>query len=496
MNNFVLSNEQIAIIEAALNPETSLIKVEAVAGAAKSTTLYEVTKAMPTITKNLYLAYNTAIKDEAVVKFAKNTVCKTTSAFAFAEIVTKGASMPNTEINVIKKGKRILNPNYCWKDVLGLTYKQYDEKLIVIDAMEKFFASDDLTIASFFSNNPRPEYNNLIQTVVKKNIKAMADKKLACSFGFSLKYYHILLARGVITIPIPYDLVMIDEFQDSQPVVLEIFKLIPAHTKIAVGDSYQSINGSFLHTTDAFGAIEKHGVTLHLTKSFRCSTAIAKRVEKYGKVNFDKTFKFKGIEYEKEVDESVGYLAKTNGSLIAKMIECDSKGLKYKNIRNPKLIFNLLNTLIHLRPGVRIHNSSLKYLEEDVEAFYSSASLQFKHNSLFSFILSEHREDKILKGAIALISKYSGKTITSTYNKALAYYQDKKLKPNLYMTTAHSSKGLTFGTVEIGEDLNVAVEEVLNKPIGERTFDDQETLMIGYVTATRARHRLINCKYL
>lgn len=491
MAPFVLSNEQIEIIEAVLDPEIPLIKVEAVAGAAKSTTLHEVTKAMPSTSNNLYLAYNTAIKDEAVVKFDKNTTCKTTSAYAFAEIVTKGTSMPD-----IKPGRRILNPNYCWKDVLGLTYHQYDEKLIVLEAMDRFFASDYLSINSFFEANPDPLYTNLIQTIVKRNIKAMADKTLACSFGFSLKYYHILLARGIIQISKPYDLLMIDEFQDSQPVVLEIFKLLPARTKIAVGDSDQSINGSFLHTTDAFTAISKYGVTKRLTKSFRCNTKIASAIERYGRINFRKTFQFKGMEYETEVDQSIGFLAKTNSTLIAKMIECNRTGKSYKNVRNPKLIFKLLITLIHLKPGCEIHDSSLKYLLEDMKLYYSTSSLQLRYSNLLAYILAEHPEDRILKGAIGLISKHGGKVIRETYNRALAYYKDRYLKADIWLTTVHASKGLTFGTVEVGEDINQAVNEVLAKPIGERTSDDQEILMIGYVTGTRARHHIKNCKYL
>ena len=397
----------------------------------------------------------------------------------------------------IKPGKRILNVSFCWKDVIGLVYSQYDEKLIVIEAMEQFFASDNMSITEFFTRNIENElYTPLVQRITKKNIKAMADKELACYFGFSMKYYHILLARGIIKVTKPYDLLMIDEFQDSQPVVLEIFKLLPAHTKIAVGDSRQSINGSFLHTTDAFGALSKHGVTLHLTKSFRCSTNIAQAVEKYGKRNFDKDYKFTGMEYETISDSSMGFLSKTNSSLIGKMIECDRKGIKYKNIRNPKLIFKLLLTLIHLKPGCEIHDSGLKYLLDDMNAYYGNTSLQARYATLMSFLLAEHTDDRVLKGAIGLLSKYGGKTIRETYNQASAYYKDKRLQADLWLVTGHSSKGLTFGTIEIAEDINQAVLEVLNIPKNKRTFEHEEILMIGYVCATRARHRLINCQYL
>ena len=446
---------------------------------------------MPSTSKNLYLAYNKSIETEARAEFPKNTTCKTTSAFAFAEIVAKGTSMPG-----IKAGKRILNPSYCWRDVLGLNYRQYDEKLIVIETMSRFFASASMSISDFFKEHPDPLYTSLIQSIVKKNIKAMADKTLACSFGFYLKYYHILLARGIITFPQPYDLVMIDEFQDSQPVVLEIFKLIPAHTKMAVGDSDQSINGSFLYTTDAFSAIEEYGVTKHLTRSFRCSTAIAEKVEKYGRKNFDPKYEFKGIDYPTESDTSIAFISKTNSSLIGKMVLCDQQGKTYKNKRDPKLIFKLVNTLIHLKPGCQIHDSSLKFLLDDVNAYYSSSQLQFQYSSLMGFILAEHPEDRLLKGTIGLISKYGGKVLRETYNQALAYYKDKRLHADVWLTTAHSSKGHTFGTVEVGSDLNIAVLEALAIPRELRTADHRETLMIGYVVVTRARYNLINCQYL
>ena len=491
MSDFILSDEQVDIVEAALDPKVTLLKVEAVAGAAKSTTLHQVTKAMPDTSRNLYLAYNKAIEVEAKAKFANNTVCKTTAAFAFAEVVTRGVAMPG-----IKKGRRTLNPNHCWRDIIGLTYRQYDQKLTVIDAMTKFFASDAMSITQFFTDNPNPTYTEMVQAVTKRNIKAMADKEMACSFGFSLKYYHLMLARGVVKIPTPYDLLMIDEFQDSQPVVLEIFKLLPAHTKIAVGDSYQSINGSFLHTTDAFGALEEYGTTRHLTKSFRCNTAIAARVEKYGQTNFEPTFKFKGTTYENVTDTSVGFLSKTNASLIGKMIELSGRHIVYKNIRDPKLIFKLLLTLVHLKPGCEIHDTSLKFLLDDMEIFYSSASLQHRYTNLLAYIMAEHPDDTALRGSIALLSKHGGKVIRETYNEAVTYYKNKNLQASIWLTTGHSSKGLTFGTVEISNDLNQAVLKVLDIPKSERSFEEREILMIGYVVATRCRHRLINCNYL
>ena len=129
-------------------------------------------------------------------------------------------------------------------------------------------------------------------------------------------------------------------------------------------------------------------------------------------------------------------------------------------------------------------------------AYYSSSTLQFEHSSLMAYILSQHQEDRILKGTIGIITKYGGKLIRETYNRAVSYYKDKRLKADIWLTTAHSSKGLTFGTVEVGEDLNLAVLDVLKKPKSERTYLDKETLMIGYVTVTRARHHLVNCKFL
>ena len=487
---FTLTKEQIDIVETALDPDIPLIKISAAAGAAKSSTLYEIAKAMPTTSNNLLLCYNKAIEVEASIKFRGVATCKTTSAYAFAESVTKGTSMPG-----IKTGKRILNPNYNWRDVLGLTYTQYDEKLIVLDAMSKFFASEYLSMAEFFDANPNLLYTPLIQTVVKKNVKAMAGKTLACSFGFSLKYYHILLARGVIKPPV-YQLLMIDEFQDSQPVVLEIFKLLPAHTKVAVGDNFQNISGSFLHTTNAFADIEEHGVTKQLTKSFRCSTEIAKKIEKFGKENLSPDFKFEGITYETEEDKSVGFLSKTNTALISKMVQLNNQEVIYKNIRDPRLIFKLVLALIYLKPDSVIHDSSLKYLVENAKEYYGNSSLQQRHTSLYSYLLYEHPKDKVLKGTISLISKLGGKNIKETYNQALAYYKDKKLKTNMYLATAYSSKGLSFGTAEISDDLNKAVLDVLATPKEDRTFEHREILMVAYVAASRARYHLINCKFL
>src|SRR5690554_1970190 len=81
-----LTKEQHEIINS-----TGNIKINAVAGSGKTTTIIEYAKARPRTSRILYLAFNKSVKLEAMKKFAdnglKNVKVETAHSLAFRHIV-------------------------------------------------------------------------------------------------------------------------------------------------------------------------------------------------------------------------------------------------------------------------------------------------------------------------------------------------------------------------------------------------------------------------
>ena len=91
----------------------------------------------------------------------------------------------------------------------------------------------------------------------------MYEGTIECSHDFYLKVYHLSLLSGDITYD-EQDFLLIDECGDLNPVTIEIFKLLPARIKIAVGDTCVSGNTRILtskgwrRVTSVISSLEKN----------------------------------------------------------------------------------------------------------------------------------------------------------------------------------------------------------------------------------------------
>ena len=104
---FTLSNQQKDVIEN--NRTAKTLKINAGSGCAKTSTLVELANSC---NENiLYLAYNTAMKDEAKNKFPPNVECKTTHSLAYGitglAIAHKFSRPTGGYVNVCGTGKEV-----------------------------------------------------------------------------------------------------------------------------------------------------------------------------------------------------------------------------------------------------------------------------------------------------------------------------------------------------------------------------------------------------
>jgi len=378
----MLTEEQTNIIEAV--KKYDLIKVKAVAGSGKTFTLSEIVKELKP-TSGIYMAYNKKIAEEAKERFPSCITCKTIHALAFKYVAY---SIGSLNYNTIKEN-----------------ISNYDKKTI-IDELESFFNSKSIDAYEYLDEGLSPKHRDIALDILND----MYNCNIEASFGFVLKMFHIALYQKDISINI--DILLLDESGDTTECILEIFKLINAKKKVAVGDSYQNIYG-FNNTIDGFEALKDKGIELSLTNSFRCTPEIGNKVEKYCKKYIDKDFKYNGVLEPKDI-KTICYISRNNATVIRRMLNYMHRGTRFKLVRDPYEIFSLPLAIYN------IARDNLKYVDINRYMYIIKAKKERPSNvSLYDYLLQKFYHDIQIKGACKLLKDLQKKGIdllSSYYN--------------------------------------------------------------------------------
>ena len=256
-----LTDEQIKILESKGN-----IKINAIAGSGKTTSLIEYAK-LRGKSRILYLAFNKSVKIEAVTKFQeaglKNVRVETAHSLAYSYIV--------------KNSRYKLCQGYTsfqTKNILKI--KPFGEKLndfVLANHVNKF--------VNYFCNSTAKQvkeldYSQLVHEPKAKkfvqkyyeNIEKLTRLFLAKMDKAEIELIHdFYLKKFQLSSPIlNFDFILFDEGQDASPTMLDIF-LKQNSTKVIVGDIHQQIYGWRF----AINSLDKVNFTdYYLTKSFRC----------------------------------------------------------------------------------------------------------------------------------------------------------------------------------------------------------------------------------
>lgn len=470
------TKQQSAAIKAAINPKNNLVKIQACAGAGKTYTLIELVKDLQP-SSGTYLAYNKAISDEATIKFkGTNIACSTIHSLAYKYIV-KPYGLQVGFLNARDIAERLTFAN----------------KKLLIDTLETFFlsAATDPT-AYAVKHLPAP-----LQPIFMSYLHKMSVGDIKCTHSFYLKLFHIYLSTGEVTVP-EVEVLLLDEFGDVTELTLEIFKLLPAKTKVAVGDPMQNIY-SFNNTINGFEALKDEGISTDMTESFRVSAFTAKRVEKFVQRHCDKSFQFKGHKYAGDEESSTfAYISRTNSGLLHKMFELMEEGIPFAVTRDISTMLKTPLALIDTIEGDPINGYEFKHLETLRNNFYKSPKTAGM--TIGKYIEFCTRHDPELVQAIKVIRAH-GKADLKALER---YVLNCAKRPQAFtLTTAHSAKGLEFHEVEIADDLNAstvkAIIELENCEKWGKAYlnhSAMEELRLYYVATTRCLYKLHNATAL
>ena len=476
----MLTKEQQAIVDAVCTEDNDsrIIAVNAVAGSGKTSTADAVIRAYNP-SNGFYTAFNRAIVQDSEKRFGKMLSCKTIHALAY----------------------KYCRPKKPIEDLNYLTIKEpisYEDKAIVIETIDDFFRSSSTNLEEFAKLKVG---NENLQNLALEYADKMLRGEINPTFNFLLKNLHLqLLDRET---EIDFDLLILDECQDTTAVALEIFKLINAKKKLILGDRFQNIY-SFMNTVNAFEELDDLRL-LRLTKSFRCNPTIAATVEEYGRQYLEEEFSYEGNEEIPDKNESLAFITRTNSALIERMDLLMDTGHSFKLTRKPEEIFALPMALLTASNGKPVINKKFKFLEKEFKRY------QDVNDSFTSFFdyLQVAVNDEAVNMACRVLNKFKDKKINlfDVYNKVKAMKPD----PRIILTTSHAFKGLEADSVVIEEDLNQCVNKVIARlrmrkedlPFGESIFElkkyldksDKEDLNTYYVALSRARNKITNVGY-
>lgn len=477
--NFTPTKEQSDIVEMALDGED--LKVNAFAGASKTTTLTLIANAKHEEGGNvgMYLAFNKVTAVEAENRFPNSVDCRTVHSLAYR----------NTPKNLIAK----LAYQKVFPKALGEMYKfngtfvetsTGDRKYISVGAKVSMM---NRTIARFC--------NSADKEIERKHLVNLEWMRTEIGKAFDLEnvYQEVLelskrhweeIINPESIIPLTHEAylklysmagkqlgchyIMIDENQDSSPVILAIVEAQRKAQKIYVGDRHQAIYG-WRGAINAMDIVS--GEDVYLTKSFR----FGNNVESIANLllnHVDNEIPLKGngsddgkLFFNNMPNHPNAVICRTNAGVIQNIFDYSEK-----------------------YPNKAIGAScDLREIEKFVYAFNDlSVGKRVEHPLLFAFdtvselrdYCEENPEDLEISGLVKLIDKFGAKGLISAIKRCEAMK-----KPDIMVTTAHKSKGLEWDDVLISNDFFYDCDE------GKVEIETEE-LNLLYVACTRAKRHM------
>lgn len=260
--------------------ENDMVKIEACAGAGKTSTLVLISKSLKQ--PSIYMAFNKVTATEAAEKFPEHVTCQTTHSLAFAafgrQLMDKLSRPKGKYVNVAGTGSEIARfYKLSGVTVAGETIATANAVGVYVKrTVDRFEQSADKEMTK--KNVPEFEMEKAIdadKSIVAYVLKAAKQMwKDRCNLNSPVLATHdTYLKLYQMSKPIlPFEVLYLDEAQDTTPCVLDIV-MNQKHMKIVlVGDRRQAIYG-WRGANNAMSSVEC--AVASLSKSFRYGKGIA-----------------------------------------------------------------------------------------------------------------------------------------------------------------------------------------------------------------------------
>ena len=467
--------EQMAILSAA--PVSKRIKVRAFAGAGKTTTLEMFSRARTG--RGTYISYNKAIAEEAARRFPSHVHCRTGHSMALAAVgdalVGKrklGNLQPATIAEMFGlEGEMGYRSAYIMCQTLSAFMVSGDEDLALEHIPAEMFQVLQSEIASKPGRTEDEADAIMIKTVQKilSRVNELWVRLLQPGCHLPLPHDAYLKVWSLSEPVIPGDYLMLDEAQDTSPVMHSVFARQRADL-VLVGDKHQQIY-AWRSAVDAMSKID--GDEFPLTESFRFGPAIADVANSILALKGETTQIVgrnpdRGTVGPLPPDLRHTIICRTNAGLIQHAINLAGKYRLYV-VGGTAEVASLVTSALALWRG-------------DRNGVTHPRVRPFTSWKMFEQVASSTR-DRELKMIAKLIADH-GHRIPSVIQQLQASLVAES-DADIVLTTAHKSKGRQWDVVVLSDDF----PKLLNDA-DEVVMDDDE-LNLLYVAATRACRHLV-----
>lgn len=442
------THEQAAVVEC----RARLLAVNAFAGTGKTTTLIEYARARPG-RRILYLAFNRAVANEAKERFPSYVSCRTTHSLAYA---VKGR---------IYEGKLGNTQPF---EVAQLCRCNPRRARLILDTLSAWLCSTDTSIGRQHVDREALGEDDDPAEIVDQTHVAWEEMQLKDS-PIKMPHDGYLKLWALERPHLRYDIILLDEAQDTNPLTLEVVMAQRHATIVLVGDRHQGIYG-FRKAMNAMEHV-KAEQRIALTQSFRFGRGIASVATALLQHFKDETAPVRGrddIDVAWSVDASKHYavLGRTNAGLFAVAANLVGRGQ---------------STRLHFVGGFEgyLFGKVLDayHLWADERSQIKEPSIaRFKNFADFKNYGDEARDAETC--ALARVVDQYRTEVPRLYAAIKAADTPLQERAHVTLTTAHKAKGLEWQQVQLCDDF-------VELPPNEETFDPEEINLL-YVAVTRA----------
>lgn len=480
-----LTSEQYAIINSSGN-----IKINAVAGSGKTTTVIEYAKARPQNSRILYLAFNRSVKLEAAKKFAdkglNNVKAETAHSLAYKFIVFKHQYKIKPQGYKTNEIAELLNLQGNGEKHTEYIIANHVNKFITYFCNSDKQKLQDLNYLDTVCDGKARTFVNTFYHYIESQSRLLLSKMDKGAIEITHDFY---LKKFQLSNPhLNYDYILFDEGQDASQAMLDVF-LKQKATKVIVGDTHQQIYG----WRYAVNSLEKVDfATFDLSISFRFSQDIAnlamevltwkQQIKEFKKITISGDGKNKEIKTK-------AVLARTNLGLLLKAIEYVTEKKKVNRI----YFEGNINSYTYADEGASLY---------DVLNLYNGKHYLIKDKLIKEMNGLDELEDYIDKTEdmqlgmmVEIVREYKNEIpgIIQTI-KEKHVENDEKEKAEVIFSTVHRCKGMEYDAIHIVNDfitegkLKKLKEEDKKSDISIAKLNEEINLL--YVAVTRTRNKI------
>jgi F-box protein 18 (helicase) len=467
----MLTEEQAQIVSC--NAQT--IRITAFAGTGKTTTLREFAAARPG-KRTLLIVFNRDAAQSIRNIMPAHVDVKTSHSLAFQAIARNWRR---------EKINRSPSPLYI-RDA-GIA-RDYEQARHIKDAINEFCFSNALDIEQwargYYSGKSRELSSRIGESAFVFGLMKLWDiladpNSLVGSHDVYFKLWQMSRPK------LNYDVILVDEAQDTNDALLDIISLQQHAQRVVVGDSHQAIYG-FRGAKDIMSMV--NGQRLYLTNSFRFGPEIAELATDFLSVFKSESKSLKGgASWQSRVLEpgekppkegKKAIICRTNAAVFSRAARaCAVNNSRSLNVNIPDEALSDIVDAYYLLSGQRerVKNVLMKKFAsfgEMMDYAESSGDLELMMRCR---IVEKHQHDNIPELAQKIRELHD---------------------PNaqLTITTAHRAKGLEWDHVILEDDFMSAMrgdEPAVPSGGNDEYLLPQEEANLYYVAMTRARSTLL-----